>query len=73
MHDIIELIICIVILLIQKLFGQLKCMNSNDVITDLCEDPEMKQKILDLKDELENKRVHHSSSTRRAKHHTSRS
>lgn len=41
---------------------------------DLCEDPEMKQKILDLKDELENKRASHSSgSTRRPKHHTSRS
>ena len=41
---------------------------------DLCEDPEMKQKILDLKDEMENKKASRSSnSTRRPKHHTSRS
>ncbi|XP_052062716.1 protein phosphatase 1 regulatory subunit 16A-like isoform X3 [Mytilus californianus] len=41
---------------------------------DLCEDPEMKQKILDLKDDLENKKASRSSgSTKRAKHQTSRS
>ncbi|XP_076113145.1 uncharacterized protein LOC143080883 isoform X6 [Mytilus galloprovincialis] len=42
---------------------------------DLCEDPEMKQKILDLKDDLENKKASRSSgSTKRGtKHQTSRS